>query len=418
VKRMSEGRGTQPDVMAAEVRNVLRSRRTWGNRSLWVTGLLALLALALLIWWWPRPDPIAWDTHVVERGELILTATATGNLEPQREVMVGAEISGLIREVLVSENDRIAVGAVLARFDTEELEVSLEQAEARLALAGASVEEAEATLEEVIADERRIAGLVAHNLASHAQLDAARAAVKRAVARVSHAQASVREARGAVSAARTRLAKSIITSPIDGVVLKRNVEPGNTVAATLQSPELFLLAEDLDRMELHVALDEADVGMVRPGQSARFMVDAWPGVEFQAEVLRVHLYPVIEAGVVTYTTVLDVCNVEGLLLPGMTATATITTGTREQALRVPNVALRFVPPAADGSARGPLITHPGQMRAATTVGAGNTVWVLRNGQPHEVQVVTGQSDGRFTEILDGEVDVGGRVVVGVRRPRS
>ncbi|HSH49650.1 MAG TPA: efflux RND transporter periplasmic adaptor subunit, partial [Halomonas sp.] len=340
--------------------------------------------------------------------------TATGNLEPRSEVTVGAEISGLIREVLVIENDPVAIGDILARFDTEELEVNLVQSEAQLSLAQASVAEAQATLEETIIDERRLTRLVERNLASRAELDTAHAAAKRAIARVSYSQASVREAEASVSASRTRLAKAVITSPINGVVLKRNVEPGNTVAASFQTPELFILAEDLREMELHVSLDEADVGLVEPRQPATFNVDAWPGREFAAVVVRVYLYPTIESNVVTYTTVLGVDNSDEDLLPGMTATATITTGTRERVVRVPNMALRFQPPS-DGQASGGFMMGPGGTRGSSSSGSrqGNSLWLLRDGQPERVPVRTGYTDGLYTEILGDTLSVGDEVLVGM-----
>lgn len=397
--------------MAEEVRAAIRSQRRRGR-----TGSLILivsaLAIALLTWWlWPREAVLQWQTRTVDRGNIVLTATATGNLEPRREVTVGAEISGLLREVLVSENDPVAIGDVLARFDTEELEVNLAQAEARLALARASVAEAEATLEESRANAQRMANLVDRNMASRAELDAANAAAMRARARISSAEASVREAQASVSAARTRLDKSVITSPINGVVLKRNVEPGNTMAASFQAPELFVLAEDLREMELHVSVDEADIGLIRAGQPASFTVDAWPGREFEAHVLRVFLYPEIESNVVTYTTVLDVDNSDSSLLPGMTATATIITGTREDTIRVPNAALRFQPPAEDTGA-GMFAGPPGMIRGGSGR-SGGAVWLLREGEPHRVPIRTGRTDGAYTEVIDGAVTVGDEIIVGM-----
>jgi HlyD family secretion protein len=401
--------------MADDVRAVIRSEHKRGQFGLAAWGLAGIAAVGILAWWlWPAGDSIRWEAQDIDRGDMVLTATATGNLRPKSEVIVGAEISGLVKEVWVAENDVVEQGALLARFDSDELEVNLEQAEARLALARASVEEAEATLEEAVADERRKSDLVARNLTSQAEHEIARAAAKRAVARLSHSKASVREASGAVSAARTRLAKATIRSPINGVVLSRNVEPGNTVAATFQAPELFLLAEDLRQMELHVSLDEADVGMVRAGQAASFTVDAWPGSQFPAEVLSVHLYPSVEANVVTYTTVLGVDNSDGRLLPGMTATATIHTGTREQVLRVPNLALRFRPPSDDAGS-GLLFGPPAMMGRDQLGGAGNVIWVLRNGQPERVPVRTGYTDGRYTEVESDKLRAGDRVVVGMTR---
>ena len=397
--------------MATEVRTVLRAEQghKWMGGGL--TVLLILAVLAALVWWlWPQDKTVHWQTQVLDRGDMVLTATATGNLQPKSEVTVGAEISGLVREVLVKENDQVNKGDVLARFDTQELRVSLEQAEARLALTRASVAEAEATLEEATADEQRITSLIARKLVSEAQRDSAQASRKRAAARLTSARASVQEARAAVSQTRTRLEKAVITAPITGVVLVRSVEPGTTVAASFQTPQLFLLAEDLREMELHVALDEADVGMVKADQTATFTVDAWPGRQFEADVLSVYLYPTTANNVVTYTTVLSVDNSEALLQPGMTATATITTGVREQALRVPNAALRFTPPA---QASGGALSHPGGFGGQRERAPGNAVWVLRDGEPQRVSLRLGSSDGRFTEVLDGELREGEKVVTGV-----
>jgi HlyD family secretion protein len=400
--------------MAEEVRAVIRSDQRSGRlaRLVWALGVAILVGV--LVWWlWPDAEPIHWQTHGVDRGDMVLTATATGNLAPKSEVTVGAEISGLIREVWVSENDAVEMGAVLARFDTAELQVILEQSEARLALAIASVAEAEATLAEAAADERRKVELVGRGVASQAELDIARAGDLRAAARLTSARAGVREADAAVSAARTRLDKAVIRSPINGVVLKRNIEPGNTVAASFQAPELFLLAEDLREMELHVSLDEADVGLVRAGQTATFTVDAWPDREFQAEVLKVFLYPSVQANVVSYTTVLTVDNADQRLLPGMTATATIITDAREQVLRVPNLALRFQPRQAD-TGRGMLLAPPGMRGDPRAPDTGNTLWVLHDGVPQRIAVRTGYTDGLYTEVLSDELKVGDEVLIGAR----
>lgn len=399
------------NAMATQVRSLLHSEQGRKRTTKVVIGLLVLVLLAGLVWWlWPKSTAIHWQTQTLDRADMVLTATATGNLQPKSEVTVGAEISGLVREVLVKENDQVNKGDVLARFDTEELRVGLEQAEARLALARASVAEAEATLDEASADERRSTSMMNRKLISEAQHDSARASRQRAAARLTYARASVQEALAAVSQTRTRLDKAVITAPITGVVLVRSVEPGTTVAASFQTPQLFLLAEDLREMELHVALDEADVGMVKAGQTATFTVDAWSGRVFQANVLSVYLYPTTANNVVTYTTVLSVDNSEGLLQPGMTATATITTGTREQALRVPNAALRFTPPAQTSG--GGMFSHPGGS-AAQQERTHNLVWVLRDGEPKPMPLRLGSSDGRFTEVLDGDVHEGERVVTGV-----
>lgn len=411
---MQQGEEPSRQEMADEVNRVIRSERKRGRagRLIWLLVLLALVAIA--VWWlWPDDGEVQWQTHHLDRGDMVLTATATGSLEPKSEVSVGAEISGLITQVMVDENDQVTEGEVLALFETDELEVALEQAEAQHALSWASVAEAEATLEEARVDERRISALRERGTTAQAELDAAVAARKRAEAKLAYARASVRQAEASVLQARTRLEKAVITSPINGVVLQRSIEPGNTVAASFQTPVLFLLAEDLTAMELHVSMDEADVGLVEAGQTATFTVDAWSGREFSAEVLKVHLYPAVENNVVTYTTVLSVDNSEGLLKPGMTATATIETGRREGVLRVPNMAFRFTPPATDGGGGG-LFSHPAARADGDRAGPSNTVWVLRDGEPARVVVQTGASDGRYTELPGDELAEGEEVITGMQ----
>ncbi|PLW83865.1 efflux RND transporter periplasmic adaptor subunit [Kineobactrum sediminis] len=412
---MTAGNNTSLDDMEQQVRAAIRSGNRRSVKTVAGWSLAGIAIVGVLAWWlWPTDQTNLWREAVVDRGDMVLTVTATGNLEPKSEVTVGAEISGLIREVKVIENDRVTAGRVLARFDTEELQVNLQQAQARLAVARARVAEARATREEARLNRQRIQALVARGTASQADLDSREATYQRATAQLALARASVKEAEAAVSAARTRLEKAVITSPIDGVVLLRSVEPGNTVAANFQTPELFVLAEDLRQMELHVSLDEADVAMAEAGQPATFTVDAWPDREFGARVLTVYLYPTVENNVVTYTTLLSVDNTELLLRPGMTATATIITGTREQALRVPNVALRFQPPV-DGRRGGILSGPPGTGVREPEQGPGNTLWVLRNNQPTRIAVRTGYSDGRYTELLGDALQEGDRVLIGVQR---
>lgn len=402
---MAQDQQTDSNVLA-----VLRAARGKKRFFGWGSVSVALLVLLLGWWLWPQEDGIRWQTQPVDRGDMVLTATATGNLQPNSEITVGAEISGLIRDVLVEENDQVSKGQVLARFDTAELEVALAQAEARLALARASVAEAEATVEEAGLAQQRIVRLIEQNLSSESELDTAKAAQKRAEARLAYARASVREAEAAVSQSRTRLDKAVIRAPITGVVLQRSVEPGNTIAASFQAPQLFLLAEDLTQMALHISLDEADVAQVKAGQRAVFSVDAWPNREFNASVSSVYLYPTTENNVVTYTTVLTVDNSDGLLLPGMTATATITTGERNQVLRVPNTALRFTPPQ---ESNGGMLSHPASRRPGEASGPGNTVWRLVDGAPQRLVLRTGESDGQYTEVLSDNLAEGDMVITGI-----
>ncbi|MCK9540050.1 efflux RND transporter periplasmic adaptor subunit [Dokdonella sp.] len=399
--------------MAHEVNTVIRAEEKRGRfRTVgWLVLVVAVVA-ALSWWFWPTHSTVQWQTHPVDRADMQLEATATGNLQPKSEVSVGAEISGVISEVLVAENDHVSTGQVLAKINTDELTVALQQATAGLALARASVSEAAATLEEAVIDERRTRSMTERKLMPMAMLDTAVASVQRAQARLAHSRAAVEQAQASVSQARTRLGKAIITSPIDGVVLKRSVEPGTTVAASFQTPQLFLLAEDLAHMELHVSMDEADVGMVKAGQGASFTVDAWPGRVFEAHVLKVYLYPTVENNVVTYTTVLSVDNPEHLLQPGMTATATITTGERKQALRVPNMAFRFRPPGTEEAGGGGLFGAPGSRGRGSSPVSSNAIWLLEGDQPRRVLVRTGYSDGQYTEVFSDALSPGDKVLIG------
>ena len=404
---------TDPDDKTAEVRDSIRANRTRG-RLKWVVIIAIVGGLVAAAFWWfgGEEEKTRYRTEEANRGDIVMTATATGSLEPKSRVTVGAEISGLIEEVMVEQNDRVQKDQPLARFDTTKLENALAQSEANLAQARASLAQAEASLEEAKFNEQRTERLHKEGSASDQALEQARAQRKRAAAQVQSARASIQQAQASVSLNRTDLSKATIVSPVDGVVLSRAVEPGNTVAASFQSPELFVLAEDLRDMELHIAVDEADVGLVEEGQSATFTVDAWPDRTFDASVQLVALNPTVTNNVVTYKTELDVDNEEGLLRPGMTATATIQTGKREDVLRVPNAALRFVPPKA-GEEKGGI--RIGRRRDDKQEPDDDTVYRLVDGEPEKVQIQTGRSDGRHTEVRAGELEAGTPLVTGIER---
>lgn len=407
---------TAPDSVdkTEEVRQSIRASRSRGRLKWVVLAAMTAAIAAAAVWWFQRGDrETAYRTAAVDRGDIVITATATGTLEPKSRVTVGAEISGQIEEVLVEQNDQVEKGQVLARFDTERLENSLAQAEASLAQARASLETALASREEAKLNEQRVERLHEKGAASDQALEQARAEHKRAAAQVESARASIRQARATVSAHLTDLEKATIVSPVDGVVLSRKIEPGNTVAASFQAPELFVLAEDLSEMELHVDLDEADVGLVEADQSATFTVDAWPDRTFDATVQLVALNPTITNNVVTYTTELEVDNEEGLLRPGMTATATIHTGRREDVLRVPNTALRFVPPESGEDDEEGFRIGPPHREDQEEEPDRDTVYRLVDGQPRLTHVQTGRTDGRYTEIRAGDIAAGDLVVTGI-----
>jgi HlyD family secretion protein len=379
-----------------------------------------------------------YTTEPLKRGDILLTITATGNLEPTNQVTVGSEISGLIKEVFVDSNDRVEKDQELARIDTTKLSQQTERTRASLLSAKARVALAQATLNENEASLKRREEL--HRLSggqtpSRADMDATIATVERSKAEVASANAAVSEADAAVRANETDLAKAIIRSPVAGIVLKRSIEPGQTVAAQFTAPELFIIAEKLEKMELRVAVAEADIGRVDKGQPATFTVDAWPDRTFTAEVKKVSFGSEVLNNVVTYDTELEVPNDDGSLRPGMTATADIDVGGKKNVLVVPNTALRFDPEraatAAAGPAAGPQRTFvqsltPGRPRrgfsqspppeAAGSPGESPRVWTLRDGKPVPIPVKTGITDGRHTEITGDSLSEGLAVIVSALHP--
>lgn len=367
-----------------------------------VRGLLWVAAALLVAGAWyalrPPPPPPQWVQEPVTTASLTLAVTATGTLKPVNQVTVGAEVSGRLDEILVDYNDPVRKGQVLARINTEELE-------ARAVQARAGVAQAEASLAKAEHDFRRASNLRERGFGSEEAQD--QAVVARDVAR-----AALASARAARDQAEVFLEKAVIRSPIDGIVLDRKVEPGQTVAAAFQTPELFIIASDLAHLELTVDIDEADIGEVRVGQAATFSVYTYPTITFAARVKELRNAARTIERVVTYQGVLDADNGEGLLRPGMTATADIVVRTAAEALTVANSVLRFVPPddLAGNAARelGPLA--PGEGRLWRVAPDGRTVL------PRTVRL--GISDGRRTEVLDGGVEPGEAFVTDLERPVS
>ncbi len=389
-------------------------KQRWKSALRWAIALLVIggLITALVLWRaQSQVVELGWQTQAAERGDIRVTVDATGTLEPETEVIVGAEVSGRIAEVLVDENDPVAVGQVLARFDLESFETELAEAKASLAGAKAEARRARANLAKLRHERERTERLADQGIASQEERETRESAVALAEAELDAAQAQRQLAQARIDQIETKIEKAVVGSPIDGVVLRRQIEPGSTVAASFQSPELFTIAADLHVMQLDLAIDEADVGQIVAGQRATFVVDAWPEREFEATVTKVALAPTITGNVVSYVAELSVDNEEGLLRPGMTATATILTGTRREVLRVPTRALRFNPPQEQGSSG----FRFGPPQTTRQHASGSAVWVLQQGQPVRVAIKTGASDGDWTEVIEGELEAGSEVIVGVEQ---
>jgi HlyD family secretion protein len=396
----------------------------------WLIGAVALtgaIALAvLLIRARGQEAAIQYRTAEVRRGNLTVSVTATGVLKPLTQVNVGTEISGIVDRVAVDFNDRVRVGQVLATINTDRLTAQEQQARASLESARAEVLTAQATLE----DGQRAAGrareLFERQLVAQSERDAAETALKKAEAALASARARIAQSEASLNAIEADLRKATIRSPIDGIVLDRQVDPGQTVAASFQTPVLFTLARDLSRMTLNVNVDEADVGTVQAGQDATFTVDAYQKRVFRSRVVDVRSTPKTVSGVVTYETILSVDNSELLLRPGMTATAAVRVTQLTDALLVPNAALRFAPPEdvaqpATDERRGligalmPRPGRPGVTRPATAgrPATAQRVWILKENQPVPIEITLGATDGAMTQVLSGDVTAGTAVLVDV-----
>ncbi len=403
--------------------------RVWYRRPIVWGGALLLVMTATGLWYWQveraanaKPSYI---TQVVARGNLTLTVTANGTIQPTRSINIGSELSGTVLKVNVDVNDRIKKGQVLVVLDTAKLRDQILRSTAALAAAQAKVVQTVATVKEARATLARfeeVARLSGGKVPSKTELDSSRATLERATADEASARAGVNEAQATLSTDQINLSKASIVAPTDGVVLTRSVEPGNAVAASLQAVTLFNVAEDLTRLRLWVYVDEADVSSVKLGQDATFTVSAYPTRQFPARITRVGFGSTITDNVVTYLTYLDVDNADLSLRPGMTATATITATQRNNVLLVPNTALRFSPTMAAAGAgarkgigvsllpRMPSSVTRKSAAAGASTAAARQVWVLRDGNAVSVAVTPGISDDRMTEITGGDLQAGMLVI--------
>lgn len=404
----------------------------WAKWTLVAIGVLLLL-LGLRSCFRGEAAP-AYATSPARLGNMEVHVTATGNLKPTNEVTVGSEISGLITKVFVQENDHVAKGEALAQIDPVKLDDAIRRSQAALDSARAGVLQAQATAAQTKAQLDRdleVAKISDGKVPSRTELDQARADYSRALANVAVAKANVSSALAQLSTDRTNLAKATIRSPVNGVVLSRQVEPGQTVAASFNTPTLFNIAEDLKEMELEVKVDEADVGQVKAGQPATFTVDAYPGKTFPAAIKRVNLGSnstastasgsAASSGVVSYGALLAVKNPDLSLRPGMTATATIVSAQEKNVLLVPNAALRFTPgkSSAQPQAGPSLMPLPRRMRPASSqevaIGRGSrqTVYVLdANGKLSPHMVFAGSTNGSETIVTSETLKPGMAVVTG------
>jgi HlyD family secretion protein len=326
-------------------------KRSFFSRRL-VIVLVAIAAVVAAIWFWKGRSASgeqAYRTAPLELGDIRVAISATGTLGALSTVDVGSEVSGKVTEVLVDYNDRVEKGQVIARIDPSTFEAQIEQGDASIASARASLQTAQATLRNAELDYGRKAELVKQKLIARGDLDQALAARDQARAQITSAQAQIRQQQASTENFRLNLGRTVIRSPVNGVVLTRSIEPGQTVAASLQAPVLFKLAEDLVRMEIVLAVDESDIGQVKQGQPVSFSVDAFPDRKFNGTVRQIRLSATNTSNVITYPVVVSVDNSDQILLPGMTANAEIEVSRRDSILKAPNAAMRFKPPVDNAS---------------------------------------------------------------------
>lgn len=416
-----------PDALQALGLDPSQSKKNRLKKWLFILALIPVTALLLFFWQRTQAsNTMAFKTKEATQGDLTVTVTATGNLQPTNQVDVGSELSGIVKSVEADYNSRVKIGQVLAKLDTTLLQAQVIQTRAALESAQAKVLQTQATFQEKrnnLERLQKIRDLTNGKVPAQSDLIAAQAALDRAIADEAGAKADVAQAQATLQTKQTDLSKAIIRSPINGVVLVRNVEPGQTVAASLQAPVLFTLAENLAQMELRVDVDEADIGQVLEGQEARFTVDAFPNRTFRGRITQVRNGAKTLNGVVTYETILTVDNSDLSLRPGMTATAEIIVQKVQNALLVPNAALRFSPQDKTNSETNgqtgfvnPLLPGrhgPPQNANQNPQTKGNKnfkkeqrVWKLQNGQPMPIPVTIGMTDGVMTEIIAGDVTPG------------
>ncbi|MGE4419769.1 MAG: efflux RND transporter periplasmic adaptor subunit [Sulfurimonas sp.] len=396
-----------------ETLGIGKNKKRRYKKYIWISSLILLIAGA--VFWYmtkeAKNEKLNYQTTTLEKKTITTTVSATGNMEPTNTVDVGIEVSGTISEVFVDYNERLSKGQLMARLDTVKLSSKVTSYRAALAKLEANIAEASATLNKAQNEWKRVEKMVQAtngNYPSKQEVDSALAAYELAQASLQAAKAGRDQASAELKAAQDDLKKAAVVSPINGVVLDRKIEPGQSVVAAMTIPILFTMAEDLTKMRVVVSVDEADIADVKEGQMVKFSVDAYPQKLFEGTLTQLRLNSQIVNGVVTYDAVVDVANPELLLRPGMTVTAQIVTDVLENVTVVPNAALRFTPPAKQGE---------NSVHAKTKADASkHNIWILRENKPFRVEVEIGKSDGSFTVITKSEIGKNDLVLIGTKEP--
>ncbi len=375
-----------------------KPRRGWLFAS---GGLLLLIGIGIWSWWTSGTPPVQYKTVTVDRGPITAIVTATGTVNPVISVQVGSQVSGKIAELSADFNSVVTKGQVLARIDQQPFQARVSQARAAVKSAKGNLAKSKIMAAQRKLERDRMAALRPQAFVSQADLDLAETNYRDAEANVEVLQAILDQAEATLASAELDLGYTTIYSPVNGIVVSRNVDVGQTVAASFQTPTLFVIAQDLTQMQVDANVSEADIGGVAEGKPANFRVDAYPKQFFEGIVTQVRNAPINIQNVVTYDVVITVDNRELKLKPGMTANVTIVKASKENPLRVPNGALRFRMPNVPIDKKS------------------TRVWLLdQENKPHQVEVATGIADSLFTEVVEGPLNEGDRVIISIETPEE
>jgi HlyD family secretion protein len=361
-----------------------------------ISAIIIIIAIGVFFLFRGKNNEPKFRTEKVVKGDIEMAVTATGTVNPVTTVLVGTQVSGTIKNIYVDFNSPVKKGQLIAQIDTALFDAQVNQARANLFSAKANLEKAEATLVDAKRTMDRNKELFAKNLIARSDLDTAETNNETAKASVSAAKSQVAQTDAALSLAETNLYYTKIVSPVDGIVVSRNVDVGQTVAASFQTPTLFSIAQDLTKMQIDTNVAEADIGNVRVGQDVEFTVDAYSDTTFKGKVWQVRNAPITVQNVVTYDVVIQVANPDLKLKPGMTANVSIIISIKKDVMKISNTALRF---------------KPAEKSKTTAQQKGTGVWILEQGNPKRVPISTGISDGNYTELLSGEIKEGQELIV-------
>lgn len=359
--------------------------------------ILILLILIIIVPFicMKKSNKVQYITKPVEARTITQTVEATGTIEPVNTVDIGSQVSGLISQIFVDYNSEVKKGQLLAQIDTSLFEAQLNQSIANINNAKATLAKNQAVLDYDTKTYKRYKNLYDRNLVSKNDLDSAESAYKSDLAQVAAAKASIMQAQANFATASANMRYTKIISPVDGIVISKEVEVGQTVAASFQTPTLFKVAEDLTKMRIETSVSEADIGKVKVGQDVEYTLDGYPDDTFYGKVIQIRLSPTTESNVVTYAVIIEVENEEGKLLPGMTANVSIITNKKENILAVPNTALKFT---VQGNTQ--KYEHKG-------------IWISKKNKPERINIETGVSDDVYTEIISDEIKQGDLVYIGI-----